>query len=495
MPHKRPGRSAPGGARMAHEVELKFDLEPGGATALRRAPALATVKPEKRRLETLYFDTKSGALRRAGYSLRVRAAGGHYVQTVKRRSAASAGLFARREWETKVARFAFDPAAASAAPLKRLLANAKGKVRPVARTRFRRTAWLVERDGSRIEVVLDEGRVGSGEKEAPLCELELELLSGTPAALFALAEELGRATALRLGVLTKAERGFALADRSLGRPARAEPVRLRPPLTEAEAFHAIASACLRHFRLNEIALRASRDPDALHQARVALRRLRSALSLFRSTLSGEEYREIRGELRWLTGQFGEARNLDVLLGRYAESKALSAERERLYKSLAASLDGERARALMLRLALWLECGAWRFRPRAARDLSGLAVKQLDGQWRKVRRHGAALATLDVDAQHRLRLDIKKLRYAAEFLAGLSAKRPAATRRDRFIAALKLLQEELGLINDLRTGAALAARFAPDLKPPPANDSAAIKAAERAYRQAAAAADYWTVSAA
>ena len=87
---------------MAHEVELKFDLEPGGATALRRAPALAAVKPDKKRLETLYFDTKDGTLRRAGYSLRVRQSGGHYVQTVKGKPAASAGLFARREWESKV---------------------------------------------------------------------------------------------------------------------------------------------------------------------------------------------------------------------------------------------------------------------------------------------------------------------------------------------------------------------------------------------------------
>lgn len=480
---------------MAHEVELKFDLEPGGATALRRAPALAGAKPEKKSLETLYFDTKDGTLRRAGYSLRVREAGGHYVQTVKGKPTASAGLFARREWESEVTRFAFDAKAPSAAPLKRLLARAKGKLKPVVRTRFRRTAWLIERDGSRIEVVLDEGKVASGDKEAALCELELELLSGKPAALFALAEELGEATALRLGVQTKAERGFALAEKKLGRHARAEPIRLKPPLTEAEAFHAVASACLRHFRLNEIALRASRDPDALHQARVALRRLRSALSLFRSTLSGDEYREVREELRWLTGQFGEARNLDVLLSRYADSKALKGERERAYKLLIAALDGPRARALLLRLSLWIECGAWRYRPRAGRDLGGLAYKQLDKQWRKVRRHGGALATLDPDAQHQLRLDIKRLRYAAEFLSGLYGARPLSGRRDRFIAGLKTLQEQLGLLNDLR----LAHRLAPGLNPGKIGDDkqakAAIRAAEKAYRQAAAAADYWEPAAA
>lgn len=476
---------------MPHEVELKFDLEPGGAAALRRAPALAAAKPARGSLETLYFDTRDGALRRAGFSLRVRRVGEIFVQTVKRKPVASAGLFARQEWEDEVAGFAFDPAASSAAPLKRLLARAKGKLRPVVRTLFRRTSWLIERNGSRIEVVLDEGKVASGAAQAPLCELELELIEGKPKALFALAAEIGEAASLRLGVLTKAERGFALADGRLGRPAKAEPIRLKPPLGEAEAFQAVASSCLRHFRLNEIALRRTRDADALHQARVALRRLRSALSLFRTTVSGRGYQEIRGELRWLTGLFGAARNLDVLLSRYAESKALRAERERTYKRLIEGLDSHRARALMLSLSLWIELGAWRFRPRAARDLSGLADKRLGQLWRKVRRHGAGLAELDADAQHRLRLDIKKLRYAAEFLGGLYSKRPLSGRRDRFVAALKLLQERLGTLNDLRIGAALAAELSPEL---PVEDGKAArlatKAAERAYRNAAAAAGYW-----
>lgn len=476
---------------MAQEVELKFDLEPGGAAALRRAPPLAAVTPTGRNLETVYFDTRDGTLRRAGYSLRVRRSGDAFVQTVKRKPAAAAGLFARQEWEGNVARFAFDPDAPSAKPLRRLLARAKGKVKPVVRTIFQRTAWLIERNGSRIEVVLDEGKVVSGDSETVLCELELELLAGKPQALFALAGELGQAAALRLGVLTKAERGFALAEGKLGRPAKAEPVRLKPPLSEAEGVHAVASACMRHFRLNEIALRASREPDALHQARVALRRLRSALSLFRSTLSGRDYQEIREELRWLTGQFGEARNLDVLLERYAGSRKLRAERERAYKRLLAALDAPRARALMLRLALWIEAGAWRFRPRASRDLRGLAAKRLDRQWRKVRRHGADLAALDEETQHRLRLDIKRLRYAAEFLAGLFTKRPSSGRRDRFVAALKVLQEQLGLLNDLRVGAALSAELSLDLAAgDEAASRAAIKAAEKAYRNAAAAAGYW-----
>ncbi len=70
--------------------------------------------------------------------------------------------------------------------------------------------------------MLDEGVVSAGRKRTPLIELELELKQGKPAALFDLAEEIGRAAPLRLGMLSKNERGYALAEGWLGRPAKAD---------------------------------------------------------------------------------------------------------------------------------------------------------------------------------------------------------------------------------------------------------------------------------
>ena len=315
-------------------------------------------------------------------------------------------------------------------------------LKPLVRTSFTRTAWQIAHHGSQIEVVLDEGTVGAGRKRTPFIELELELKQGKPAALFALAEEIGRAAPLRLGMRSKNERGYALAEGRLDRPAKADALQLDPGMSEADAFRAIAFACLRHFRLNEMALLAARDPDALHQARVALRRLRSALTLFRHTVRGRDYQQLREELRWFAGQLGEARNLDVLLAPDAPPPfaddaalraALQAEREAAYDRVMAALELERARALLLRLALWLEAGGWRFKPRAEGDVRALAAHQLERQWRKVRRRGAELGTLDADAEHQLRIDIKKLRYSAEFLASLYTGKPAAGRRSRFIA--------------------------------------------------------------
>ena len=489
---------------MSHEVELKFDVAASDAEALKACPALAGVTPAIVEADTAYFDTKDQIVRRAGYSLRVRKADGRFVQAVKHKRAAAAGLFVRDEWEADVPGFALDDAALARTPLKKLLdAEKAGPLKLRVRSRFRRTTWLVTHKGSVIEVVLDEGKVTAGKAESPLCELELELKSGKPRALFALAGEIGAALPLRLGVLSKAERGYALAEKALGEAAKTDPINLPARVSEGDAFRTVAQACLRHYRLNEIVLLQRRDSDAVHQARIALRRLRSALSLFRPTVRGKDYPELREEVSWLAGQFGDARNLDVLLAGQEGLHTAKTVQERLLKARAkaydrveAALGSERVRALMLKLSLWIEAGAWRFRDRAKRPLASLAVEQLDRQWRRVKRNGTRLGKTDANDRHRLRLDVKKLRYSAEFLAGLSAKRPKLARRERFVAALKELQERLGDLNDaeeaaaITTGLARGPRGNAERQRRRAAAAQAIAAAEEALRAAGEAACYW-----
>lgn len=491
---------------MAHEVELKFDVEADvDADALARsAGGLAGAAREEKAHETVYYDTKDGALRRAGFSLRVRRSGGRYVQTVKRKSGRSAGLFVRQEWETEVSRLGLHERALQATPLKSLLKTVKAEaLAPLIRTEFRRTAWTIDHKGSRIEVVLDEGEVRSGRTKAPLRELELELKAGKPRLLFDLAREIGAKVPLRLGVLSKGERGYALAERRLDRCARAEPIALAPTLSEGEAFRAVAFDCLRHYRLNEMVLLERRDPEALHQARIALRRLRAALSLFRTTVRGKEYQVLRDGIGWLAGQFGDARDLDVVLAAEAENAdehlprhRLLKARDKAYAKMETALRSDQARALMLRLALWIEMGAWRFRERSTRDVGALAAEQLERQWRKVRRHGSRIAKAKGQELHRLRLDVKKLRYSAEFLAGLHGKRSTRVRHDRFIVALRDLQDRLGDLNDAEATAAVVSRLAPGLRGSAdrirslAEADEAVTEAREALDRAAAAAGYW-----
>ena len=480
---------------MPNEVELKFDIDPEGAARVREAGALAAVPLEAREHDTLYFDTPDGALRGAGYSLRVRKSGERCVQTIKRKNGGSVGLFVRKEWESEVADFDIDRGALKATALKRLLAKRDTKaLSPIVRTRFCRTRWIIERGATRIEVALDEGRVSSGDREAPICELEMELIEGKPGTLFRLAEEIGLGVPLRLGVLSKGDRGHALATGHLGLPAKAEKLKLSPRLDLGESFRAVANACLRHFRLNEIALLAGHDGEALHQARVALRRLRTALSLFRPVVEGKAYQSLRRELRWFAGQFGEARNLDVLVSARgdAASRDLLVRRDAAHAHVRAVLRSDRVRALMLRLVVWIEGGSWRYRPRAKGPVLPFAEAKLDRLWGKVERRGLRLAALDAEERHRLRIDVKKLRYSAEFLAGIHSAKPLFRRRDGFLNALRAIQDRLGELNDRRLDPATGAPMGDPQRD--GLDEKLLKAAEQAFARASAAARYWRIGA-
>ena len=215
--------------------------------------------------------------------------------------------------------------------------------------------------------------------------------------------------------------------------------------------------CLRHYRLNEDLLLAGREADALHQARVALRRLRSAFSIFKPVIGGQRHAGLREELRWLAAELGRARNLDVLLERSrpgALHARVAAAREAAYDRVDEVIASARARGLLLDLAEWIARGDWLEAPetQGARDQSArsFAAAALDRLRRKVKRGGRDLAHADDETRHELRKDAKKLRYGAEFLAGVFATKPERRRYKKFVHALELLQDELGTLNDLAT---------------------------------------------
>jgi inorganic triphosphatase YgiF len=455
----------------SREIELKLELEPGGSAILTGHPLLSGGPAKATDQVSTYFDTGEGDVRAAGFSLRVREARGRFIQTVKQSAGPAAGLFDRPEWEREIASGEVDFDAAAETPLGPVLGKKlRKRFRPLIRVEVRRSLWDLSRDGSEIELILDEGTVSGGGNGHQIAEIELELKDGEPAALIHLARELGRAAPLRLGVLTKAERGYRLADGSAGKVLKAEPIELRPEMSAAEGFAAIAYACLRHFRLNEDLVVAKRDPGALHQARVAMRRLRSAFTLFRPAIADEAYQQLREEVRWFTDQLGDARNLDVLLKRFGSQKGneaerlkdrLGKEREAAYAQVLNALASERLRMLMIDLVGWIETGSWR----EANDMARLPLPdygrvQLDKRWRKVKKGGKALGQLDPEPRHQLRIEVKKLRYAVEFLASLTRGEAALQRQKQFVAALEEMQEELGELNDIETARTLLENLLP-----------------------------------
>lgn len=436
---------------MADEIELKIALSQADAEAV-EASELLSDDPVIATLKAIYFDTPTRDLAKAGLSLRIRRSDRKHVQTIKASGAAASGLFVRPEWERGVADD--HPVLDDTTPIPGLLGKRVADIAPRFEINVERRTWTIHQDGAEIELALDRGEARWGERSSPISELELELKSGEPAALFALARRIELVLPVRLGVLTKAERGDRLA-----RPAptlfRAEPVVLAPDLTAAQGFQHIVQACIRQYRLNEDILFAERNAGALHQARIALRRLRSAFVIFKPAIGGAEHRRLRGELRWLAGEMGDARNLDVLLERACEDrlrKRLETARATAYERVETAIHSLRVRMLMLDLAEltagadWLaEAGA---KAERNRPIEKFAAAALDRLRRRVKKGGRDLAHLADETRHEVRKDAKKLRYAAEFFKSLYRDKRERRRFKRFTGALEELQDQLGALNDL-----------------------------------------------
>ncbi|CAA7626374.1 CYTH and CHAD domain-containing protein [Magnetospirillum sp. UT-4] len=448
----------------AKELELKLVTDAAGLERIRRHPLVREHRQERpttARLDSTYYDTADRSLAAAGITVRLRRAGARRLQTVKTAGTRAAGLFRRREWEAPVATNGPDPTLLRATGLDALAApDLSERLVPVFTTRIRRTAYRLAGEGWEVELALDHGEVVAGDRSAPLFEAELELLAGQPAELYRIADRLLEAVPARLSTRSKSDRGFALAAGTIPAPVKSRPVPLAADQTLAESFRAIARNCLEHLLANEASLSEAHDPEAVHQMRVALRRLRSALKVFRPLLVDPALAEVVAELRWLLAHLGPARDGDVFLAeiidpvmeRHPELASL-AETRAAWKQVrdrdfAAALEAvaeNRFTRLLLALGAWVETGAWSGNPALAEPVGPFAVKVLAKSHRKMLKAGGkTLAALTPEQRHQVRILGKQLRYAGEFFAplyGAKAARP-------FLSALAELQDQLGELNDI-----------------------------------------------
>ena len=249
------------------------------------------------------------------------------------------------------------------------------------------------------------------------------------------------------GTVIRLEPAFALADGKALEPTKADPVRVGRGMSIAQGFEIIVSSCLRHFQLNEPTVVKTRNVEALHQARVAIRRLRSALGLFRPVVADQEFERVQRELRWLVAEFGDARNLDVYLEHdLSRDQRLFVEERRkdAYDRAIAAMSSDRSRQLMLDILSWAAGGHWRKNERAGKSLRRFINRRIDRLWSKVSGSERVARTGD-RRRHRLRIQVKKLRYALEFAEGLHGHRPRGKRK--FAKTLKQLQGSLGRLHD------------------------------------------------
>ena len=465
------------GARMDPGAEVEIELKLSGEPdALKRAFAAAPIRDRAtgrartKRLENIYYDTEDQRLRARGLALRVRKDGRRYYQTLKSNDAKALAAY-RGEWQ--------NPLRSSEPDLALMPEGGKAaldgaidehELRPLFATRVQRTVRRIatgdQAGGSNvIEAALDLGSIEANGCSTPIAEVELELLEGSPEALYRLALELDALAPLRLETRSKSTRGYALAAGAPPAWHKAEPPALEDDATVDQAIQAILRNCLRQWGANEAAALDGSDPEGVHQIRVALRRLRSAFSVFGRLFDPGQRARLSGEANAILSSLGAARDWDVFLGELLApvsaarpddaglarlAEAAQRERAKGYAQARAAIGAPSYTRYMLQLGCWIEACGWRAQAteRGAewleRPVVEFAAHLLGKRQRKALKLGRQFAQLSADERHRVRIALKKLRYATEFFQTLYPKKDTKP----YLAALKDLQDRLGHLNDV-----------------------------------------------
>ena len=465
---------------MPEEIELKLVLDPRDIPLLRKSPTLSRVGPgnaTRNRVVTTYYDTSSLALLRNAVALRVRKTRHGHVQSIKIDSANGRYPAQRAEIENQIPTNQPDLRLVEDRSVRRLVERyRRGKrLKPIFSTNVMRETRPLKFAGNEIECAIDYGFVAGRGKKAPICELELK--SGESSSLLQLARRLNANIPLRVEPASKAARGYALVNRARLTAPRAKPISLDSTMLARDCLNTIMHSCIGHVVASADYVFKSEDPEGIHQLRVAIRRTREAFTIIRRhVVMGPELR-IADELRSLQQKMGGAREWDVLVEETLKrapkrllKEPFSAHLEQIVKAKRAeghrqahdALRDHHCTDVLLRLACWTDVGSGSVEgpSRQGKQIvdalttpaAGFAAEVIQDCHRKARKLGKKVRILDSTELHRLRIRIKKLRYAAEFFGTLWPVR----RTEKYLSILKNLQQSLGTYHDTTVATSLVA---------------------------------------
>ncbi|WP_375056964.1 CYTH domain-containing protein [Zobellella sp. DQSA1] len=395
---------------MDTEIEIKFLVSLDITDALPELlQSYQILKHDRRHLANTYYDTADLALRRMDAGLRIRSKNGELEQTIKLAGSQVGGLHQRPEYNAALSSNQPDlslfpagiwPSGVDPESLQQAL-------QPLFCTDFMRRRWLLAFEGTEIELALDEGHVQAGERQEPIRELELELVKGDASRLFELAEHLVRSGGLRLGTVSKAQRGYRLAGLSpMPRLHVLEPLALQPPDSCEQVMMALLHQGLRHWQHHEDGWMSTPGIDWLVQLREGASLVHQTLLMFGELVSHrvnsgwiDDLLWLQQQLSWLdraqmlahlTADKGHyLRRLDcqkALLAELAEQQAQLPDEQQLRELF----HGPRYGRLLLRLTHWLYRQDWRagLEPNQgtllAAPVVGLARELLEDSWRTLR---------------------------------------------------------------------------------------------------------------
>ena len=453
------------------EIELKFQIPPESKAPLEKF--ITSKGGTSKRLRAKYFDTDARLLARSNIALRLRKEGHVWYQTLK--VAPQAAAVIRHEDTVRLVTPpgtapVMDPSRHSSSDQwmkidKLLRHDAARELKPLYETDLKRLSVDLRTRRGLINYASDTGSISNTEKETdpllmalgqtveplklPVAEIELELVSGSNMALIEAGTRLVRDYGVWLDVRTKSMRGDSLAKAKLiMAPAKAQSVKISDDLSLEEFFETVRKECVRHVLVNasQLASEEGYIPEHIHQLRVALRRLRTALKLF-SRAQNFEVQTWSDQAKFLAAQLGKNRDIDAM------SESIWPELRKINAPLVefTALEGMQSPALIVREG---KIQSW-FLELIGRDLQSpeqntqshwSAILPIIIKWqKKCAKRAKNFASLTVEERHELRKKMKRLRYSLEFIEGECK----SSKFRQFSKVLARAQNELGTYNDLQ----------------------------------------------
>ncbi len=435
-----------------HEIELKLHVDPARAEAVKAAVKGRTTT-RRTHLQAGYVDTPEHALAAAGMGWRVRREGRRWVQTLKAQLPGGPDGLHREEHNVPVAskdRPVADPALHDGTPVGARLRDVLAGLDTAPSERFHTDVWRTTRTmrapGGQVELAFDEGVVASGDRSLPICELEIELVSGHPRAVLAAARQWAPRHGLWLDLTTKAQRGVMLARGDSELPiTKGAVAHLHRDMSVDAAVREMVRACTVQVLANAGAVSAGLGGhEHIHQARVGIRKLRTVLREFGSFTPAVDPTWSH-DLAEVFKVLGASRDRDVVLTGLLDELQRAGAPEVVLPPLAGDHPADTLRGIdFTTLMLDLLDYAHGVPLEDDLDLTDVVAARLKALRKKSVKLADEFTELDVDAQHDVRKQLKRLRYVAELTASLFPRKKVAS----FVATLEPAQDALGRLNDL-----------------------------------------------
>ena len=431
------------------EIELKFQLPEAKNKIVLQA--LNKQKAQKIRLQAKYYDTADRLLAKNYAAIRLRQEGECWVQTFK---AASKNHLQRIEEDIYLGKCDQEPELDLShyqhnqtvqTMLREILGDQPADLTLQFQTDVQRSFHVFEYEGSQIEVCLDDGEIRTPKKKKKICEVEFELKQGSAQHLIEFSKTWVDKYQLWLDVRSKAERGNLLAMGKLVSPAiKAKSLILNPKSSAEYAMQQIVENTLNHILPNAAAIAAGvAEAEHIHQARVGLRRLRSALKHF-SNWSSQIDPAWESQLAEIFRALGQSRDNDAIQDAVIPLIQKDCEFDLI---LPKETDTEIAQLLSQpqTTRLFLSLLSFSYSENQSKSkLTKQVNKSLTKLYHKILEDAAQFSTLTIELQHRSRKRVKQLRYCIDFIAGLYPENEV----QQFLDKLQPIQEYLGFYNDL-----------------------------------------------